>query len=536
MTKNPVDMAWGIEFGGSAVRLIRVSRTASGYHADRYAEAPLDERWETLPTPAEAAAMLNVGPIDGPLVACVPDELVLYRGLSLPAAEPAALARMAESQLESLVPAHAEGFATDWTHQADPHRAGHQRVLLCAARRDALAQCVDACRQLGAAPAGATPAALATALAWGSLCTGNDEPVVLLDVGARCTSLIVMYSRRPICCGVIDQGGDHWIEKVAEELGISPAEAGKITGGTDAAGRALDAAGREAMRRAVGGWARHVREVYDHCVEDIPVAHRPKPCILLGHPAPAASLRSVVAGVLEMDVLEGDQPERLTLEEGVDFDRAATAIGAAMGHMSANGSMVDLVVRPAARKARPARRGRWRWAAMGAWAVAIVLALYGLDYARGNRLAELAEQTRAKLDRSGGLERELALGRRLEASGPGPLEVMDRIAALVPANTILTTLRYSRSGEVTIGGRAASMKDCHLLLTRLGELGQAEPKGARKVSDKYVFDIELKLSHTLKPAPAEPDKKGDKGPDKSPAKGGAKPAGPGPAGAKGGRR
>ena len=529
MAKSTVDMAWGIEFGGSAVRLIRVRRTASGYCADHFVEAPLDERWETLPTAAQAAAMLDVKGIDGPLVACVPDELVLYRSLSLPTAEPSALARMAESQLESLIPAQTEGFVTDWTHQADPHRPGHQRVLLCAARRDTLAQCLDACRQLGAAPAGATPAALATALAWGSLCARNDEPVVLLDVGARCTSLVVLHNRRPIRCGVIDQGSDHWIEKVAEELGISPGEADKLGGATDTAGAA-------AMRRAVGAWARHVREVYDHCVEDIPAADRPKPCILLGHPAPAASLRSVVGGVLEMDVLAGDLPARLTLEEGVDFDRAATAIGAAMGHMSANGSTVNLVAKPLARKAKPAWPGRWPWAALGAWAMAIVLTLYGLDYARGNRMAELARQTRAKLGRSGELERELALGGRLEASGPGPLEVMDRIAALVPPNTLLTTVRYSRGGEVTVGGGAGSMKDCHLLLTRLGQLGQAELKGARKVSGKYVFDIELKLAHTLKPAAAEPAKPAAKTPTKTPAKVGATPSPSGPAGPKGGRR
>jgi len=504
MAKNTVDMAWGIEFGGSAVRLIRVVRTASGYRADHYAEVPMNERWETSSVPAEAAALLGVDAIDGPLVACVPDELVLYRSLSLPAAEPQALARMAENQLESLVPAQAEQFATGWDHQADPHQPAQRRVLLCAARRDALARCLDACRQMGATPAAATPAALATARAWGSLCTGNDEPVVLLDVGARCTSLVVLHNRRPIRCGVIDLGQDHWIESLAEDLGVSPAEAEArdLTGPSDQAG----AAGHTALRRAVGVWVRHVREVYDHCVADIPVDQRPKLCILLGRPSPAASLTSVVAAALGTEVRQCGLPARLALEEGVDFDRAATAIGAALGQIAANGSMVNLVAKPLDRKAKAVPRRWWRWAALGAWGVAILLVLYALDHARGNRLAELVDRTQAKFARSGGLERELALGRRLEAAGPGPLEVMDRIAALVPPNTLLTTLRYSRSGEVTIGGSAASMKDCHLLLTRLGQIGRAEVKSARKVSKKYLFDIELKLGHTIRPPAMEPGK------------------------------
>ncbi len=509
MGNSSVNVAWGIEFGGSAVRIVRVTRTADGFRADNYAETPLDQRWDGPPTPAQAAARLGVSGLDGPLVACVPDELVLYRSLSLPDADPEALARMADSQLESLVPAQAELFATDWSHHADPHAPGQRRVLLCAARRDALARCVDACGQLGAPPAGAIPAALATALAWADLCAGNDKPIVLLDVGARCTSLVVLHNRKPIRCGVVDQGGDHWTEAVAAEIGIPPADvdAKRLTEPIYPADPTFDAVGHAARQRAVARWARQVREVYDHCVEDIPDDARPARCILFGRPARAASLTSVVAATLEMEVLENTRPTRLTFGEGVEFDQAATAIGAAMAHMSTNGSMVDLTAAPAAPTRHAAAKRWWRPAALAAWLLTLVLAGYAIDVGEADRLTEQADHARAALGPDGELDRELTMGKVLTVTGAPPLELMDRIAAMVPPKVLLRSWRYNREGTITLAGIAPSPTECRLLRTRLSALGRAEPRSTRFAAGKYQFEIELQLDRVLPPVatqPAEP--------------------------------
>ena len=52
--------AWGLEFGGSAVRLAHVVRTASAYRLDRFVEAPLEDRW--VSSPDIRAALERMGP------------------------------------------------------------------------------------------------------------------------------------------------------------------------------------------------------------------------------------------------------------------------------------------------------------------------------------------------------------------------------------------------------------------------------------------------------------------------------------------
>jgi hypothetical protein len=45
-------VAWGLELGGSCVRLARVERTRTGYRLAELRQQPLDDRW-TAPVPAE---------------------------------------------------------------------------------------------------------------------------------------------------------------------------------------------------------------------------------------------------------------------------------------------------------------------------------------------------------------------------------------------------------------------------------------------------------------------------------------------------
>ncbi len=42
------NVVWGLEFGGSALRLVRLTRSGADYHADKFLEVPLDDRWEKL--------------------------------------------------------------------------------------------------------------------------------------------------------------------------------------------------------------------------------------------------------------------------------------------------------------------------------------------------------------------------------------------------------------------------------------------------------------------------------------------------------
>ena len=71
MGKPSNNVAWGLEFGGSAVRLVCVTRSNSGYHADKFLETPLDERWEKAADAPAAVEQMGAKKVNDPLVACV---------------------------------------------------------------------------------------------------------------------------------------------------------------------------------------------------------------------------------------------------------------------------------------------------------------------------------------------------------------------------------------------------------------------------------------------------------------------------------
>ena len=494
------DVVWGVDFGGSAVRMVRVSRADRGYHVDRIGRVPLDERWETAPDVAAAAAGLGVGAVDGPLVAGVSNELVLYRTLSLPEAEPDAMGKMVRGQMEALIPMQEERFVSPWRSDADPYKSGFQRVLVCVARRDALAPLERACGMLGGELRAVVPSALAVATVWSLVADRTDRPTLLLDVGARCTTLAVTQDGKVLQCGVIDQGGDRWTEQLAAQLDIPcPQVEQRKLSCADAAAAAADPTVCGGIQRALGQWARLLGQAWRDCAESIPAERRPKRCILFGRSSRTPALAEVVASTLDMDVQRVTPNTRLTLAEGIELDDAAAAIGAALCAMEADAPVVDLLSGPP-KAPRADRKALWRWAALVGWLLAALVTLYGLDRSEAGKVAGALDDMRAKTDRNGGLDRQLAIGTYLESAAPPPLALLERIGQAMPEKGILTTWTYDRGGTVLVGGTVANAAEFGTVLQKLGELGHVTMKKAGAEKKKFAFDLELRVQR-LGPAP-----------------------------------
>lgn len=504
------NVVWGVEFGGSAVRRVRVTRTGDGFRADAFDESPLDERWERAPD----LAVTPIGPeaAGEPLMVCVDDEMVLYRALSLPAADDEALDKMVRGQLEVLVPTQTDRFATGWCSFDDPRKEGHRRVMVCAARREAVAGVADACRRMGHEADGIVPSMLALGALWRNLGDGGDAPVVLLDVGARCTALGIVQRGRVLHCGVIGVGGDHWTERIAERGGVEcgEGERRKLAYSADPAGGDPDGVVADPLREAMTEWSRQVREVYEDCVRDIPRDGRPTRCVLFGRGSRTPGLGELVSRALGIEAAPAEITKGISLPKGVDLDCAGAAIGAAICAMDADASVANLM--DEADKARaPSGYRRWRsagvWAALVAWVLAGLVTLYVLDAREAERLGETIASVRAADKRKGGLARELAIGGYLESGAPTPLEVLDRLSQAVPKKTLLSTLTYTRSGDVTIGGTVPNEKEFLTMLNDLTEVGKLEWRSGRPGKDGFRFDVRLKLSGPLTEAASQPTTK-----------------------------
>lgn len=519
MAKTQDNAAWAVEFGGSAVRLLRVARSGSGFRAVIRAEVPLDERWETAPDVIAAVEKMNAGKLDGPLVACVGDELVLYHSVSLPHAEPKALAKMVQGQLEVLIPAEPERFVTAWRSFDDPRKTGFLRVLICAARREALSGPIEACKRLGRGPDAVVPSMAALATAWTQFCDDEGGPVVLLDVAARCTVLGIVEKGHLLECGAIDLGGDHWTERIAGRLKLDHhnAEIRKLEYSADPSGAGDEVAA--AVEEAMSDWSRQLREVYDHCAASIPRKARPDRCILFGRSGRLPTLPSRVAATLDMPVQSPETHRRLSLTDDMDFDVAATPIGAALIAMAPDSPAVSLVSAPRTKPVRSVKR-KCLWAAAVVWLLAGVLTLHGLDRANANRLTRARRDLETRIDRQR-LARRRAISDYLESFGPTPLSVLARTSRIVPEGTLLSNWKYDRTGQASIGGTVPNEKDFLAMLKELQQLGKVELKSCQPDKDKFRFNVLIKVGRTMAPATSKPSGKADaQKPGKSP------PAGP----------
>jgi len=430
-------------------------------------------------------------PLTEPLAASIPDELTLYRALSLPSAQKATMEKMVRSQLEASVLWGEDSFVWAWQYDPDPFQPGLQRVLLCAARKDVSKQLTDSCKLLGCAPAILVPSAVALAAYW-RLSGSEGGSVALLDVAARSTTVVVLHRGSILKCGLSDQGGDHWTDLIAAELGlpVERAEAAKLeylSRGTPAeAGAALPGC----MERALGLWCRQLREVYAGCVEGVPAQNRPGRCVLFGRASRTPGLQAVVADTLGLEVRPPPRPPRLSLADDVELDQAATAIGAALCQLEADRPVASLAVQ--ARPQRPAiREFAWRWAAILAWLVGVVAALYGLDRHEAWWLRGAVERVRSSAGGPGGLEQQLAIARYLERAGATPLAILEEISSLAPGQVMLTRWSYDRNGEVRISGTAPNEQEFQAFLEKLRDsamLGHVEPRGTRREQNTFRFD------------------------------------------------
>jgi len=510
--KEQNEVVWGVEFGSSGVRAVRLRRTPEGFlsvSVEVCREADLNRRWDIAPSLAEAVAHLGVEALTEPVIACISDELVLYRSMSLPDADPAATAKMVAGQLEVMIPNQTDKFVSGFLSGPDPCKVGHRRVLLCAARRDAVTEVYSACRRMGRGPDAVVPSILALATVWLQLGRDDDRPIALLDVGARCSCLAVLNAGQVVKCAVIDQGGDHWTELIAEKLNISlqQAEQRKCQYSGNPSAAQDDPQVYGCIERAMADWSRQLREAYRHCLESLPSQCRPVLCILFGRSAIMPGLAELVASSLNVEVRQASALGRLELPEGVEFEWVAPAIGAAMCAMGLDANVVDLA--PVS-KPRRGQVKKWRqWAALAAWALVALFAMYGLDVRKADKLDRTLSDLQGKAAGQGGLDRRLSIGAYLESGGPPPLAVLDRLSGTLPDQAQMLSLNYTRSDEsadVVIGAILPNEKDLPSLLEKLGRMGDADLKSTRPEKKQCRFEIHLTLGRSLKPAsrPAVP--------------------------------
>lgn len=487
-TKDKI--AWGVDIRGDAVHLIQLHRENGKYHCTKYGQASLDERWDMVADVPGAISRL-VGKSEFQSVAgCISDQLVMYRMLQLPHARQDALDQMVRSQFEVLIPDRGQAFVYDWDSWTDPQNPSKQCVLLCAARKDAVANAMNAVGRVGWSVNAIAPSLISISRLWMHCGVADKRHVLLLDIQARCTGLAIVCGKRLVSCGLVDLGSDHWVEHLADGQGISYREAQDrlwLNEADDSSG----------VTNVMDEWTQQLREVYEHCVSGIERDARPKECHVFGQASRNSRVIANVSAALSLDTHKTQTPEDIVLEDGVDFAVASGAIAAAMSGLETFEPLISLV--PARKETKAARSwGKWCWAAA---AICLIIGMFWVsrsDKAEAERISETLGELRRSTDCGGGIERHLALGKYMEARGPTPMEVLDSLSNCVPSSTVVTKWRYDRDGSVILSGIAPNEQEFIKTLGQLSKVGEVEFKSGRPHQRRFHFEVHLNMSAPMK--------------------------------------
>jgi hypothetical protein len=460
MGKNNPQAAWGLDAtSGQDVRLVRLVRQADGWAVTQARQAP---RPAGQPA-SQVAASVAAGAAGEAVAVAVSDQDVLYRAVSVPAAQDAGFRAMMAAQIEVLIPGEMSRFVTAWQAAADPHRPSMRRCVLCAARRDAVDEALAASRGVSRDGRGAFPSTLALAAMWGR--RGDDKPVLLVHLAEQSTAVAAMRGACVISAGVADS--------------------------------ALDSAADAAVRV----WARQVREVVEHAVAEIPRDQRPVRCILFAPAAQAALGAAALTEALHIPVEPAAPPADVQMA-GADFATYALAIALAQAAADEGDGPANFVPAKAARTPVPLRRA-WRWAAVFVWIAAAVAVLYGLDVHEAAVLDRDAQDMQKASLAGGGLARQRAVGDFLESTA-GPLDILERLSTTLPESAMLTTWRYSRDGEHVIGGIVPDEAQFLQVLDTLHKLGTVQWKTGRVNEGKFQFEVCLNFTRAAAAASSKP--------------------------------
>ncbi len=193
MQKNPV--AWGLDIGHSSIKAEKLSRvgetvTVLGYAIEPIVSGDATDREEAVVKALEQLATREeFGGL--PVVASLSGRQIFYRSINIPVINPKKVDRMVELEARQQIPGKFD--EVEWSYHLSPSPDGASNdVALFAARKDLIAELVTRSRRVGINLVGVSVSSLALYnFVRFDQDFPNDETVIILDVGAENTDLVL---------------------------------------------------------------------------------------------------------------------------------------------------------------------------------------------------------------------------------------------------------------------------------------------------------------------------------------------------------
>lgn len=321
----------GIDIGAAGVKIAELANAGGRAKLITYAflDRPVEElQTNLLDKPAELAELLKKMMAKARVttkkgVAALPISTVFSSVVSVPAVQGKELQAAIEVQARKLIPVPFENLILDWKPVGEPASGEHKSslVLITGATKEAVNRYLAVFKAAGIELLSLETEAFALIR---SLVGRDKGTVMLVDVGAVRTNLVVVESGIPVLARSIDVGGLTFTKAIADRVGgpLAQAEQMKID-------RAVGAAppGFDVILETLKNEVKYVANLYAKKIEK---------AVLSGGAAQIPEVAAIVGSALGVRAYLGDPwarviypvPLKLTLE--AIGPRFSVAVGLAM--------------------------------------------------------------------------------------------------------------------------------------------------------------------------------------------------------------
>lgn len=187
-------------------------------------QAAGEDRW--LENTAAALRSLNSGHRwTGQVILVLPAHLALTKQIKTPRVDPAKREKVIRFEAEQAIPYALADVVWDSTISGEGE--AEQEVMLVAAKRDLIEQLYTVVQVAGFTPSRILPSSLATLAGWRLVQSAHMQPSLVVNLGARSTTLLQVEGKRFVA-RTLSIGGGAITQQLAENQDCDPDEAERI--------------------------------------------------------------------------------------------------------------------------------------------------------------------------------------------------------------------------------------------------------------------------------------------------------------------
>ncbi|MCS6970986.1 MAG: type IV pilus assembly protein PilM [Planctomycetes bacterium] len=416
--------AWGLDIGAASIKAVKLRRvgervTVLGYAIEPVTMSEGKEREQAVSEALEAiVSREEFG--ETPVFAAISGRLAFTRAVNVPVISPKRMRQMVEVEARQQIPG--DFNEVEWGFHSSPAADGSLDVALFAVKKEIIQQLIAKCKAVGINLAGVSLPSLALYnFIKYDQDFPEDEAVVILDVGAENTELVVYFGDR-LWMRSLPVSGNDLTQVFAKKFRVSVEEAEKLkrqvtdSRQADKIIKLIESGLNDLVSEVNRSLGFYRNQNPDAKLDNI---------VISGNTFRLPGLPEYMAEKLGLTVNILEDLDRIKMADGLDrthFMQDLQSLGVAMGlALQATGvARANVNLMPTVLQAERVLASK-RWAAIAALAVVAVAA--GIDWMLVNSVAESNRALAEKVTRYARDNQE-----RMQASK----RVLERVQELAP--------------------------------------------------------------------------------------------------------